>query len=247
MLYLICFIFATIVLYRIWRHYRDKKLIESVTSLDRGERSERDVVLRLRKMGIEACAVFHDCYLWRTTGIYTQVDLVVATSCGLIVFEVKDYSGWIYGDSSHKYWLQSLAFGRDKHRFYSPIWQNMGHIRAIRENLCHNRGIPIYSVIVFYGDCKLKNIHIDDKNTFVIYPKRIKRTVKKILKKSPAHYGDKQEIADVLSKAVIDGENPSIVSDQREAAENISKYADRSYFSFSPLRAILRFLRWWIC
>ena len=228
----------------LWRKYTDRKLIKSVTSLERGEKSERRAVLRLLKFGVDPRAIFHDCYFYKSSGFYTQADLVVATSSGLIVFEIKDYGGWIYGDSHQKYWLQSLAYGREKHRFYNPVMQNRGHIRAIRDNLCRNWGIPIYSVVVFYGSCKLKDVVVDDDNVFVIRPNKIKKVMTDILQKKPARYGDKREIMAVLGKSVSDGKNPKIVSYQREAAYNISRHALRRSLSLNPLSLIFRIFRW---
>lgn len=71
-------------------------------------------------------------YIQKTSGEYTQVDVAVATRTGIIVFEVKDYSGWIFGNDRQKYWTQLLAYGKEKHRFYNPVMQNAGHIQAIR-------------------------------------------------------------------------------------------------------------------
>lgn len=109
------------------------RLIKTVTSTTRGESSERDVILRLLKMGINPRSIFHDCYIRKSSGTYTQVDLVVATSYGLFVFEIKDYSGWIFGHYRQKYWTQVLAYGREKHRFYNPIKQNNSHIKALEK------------------------------------------------------------------------------------------------------------------
>ena len=79
----------------IWRQYKDLQLIKTITSTKRGEPSERDVILKLLKIGINPKAIFHDCYIRKSSGNYTQVDLVVATRQGLLVFEIKDYSGWL--------------------------------------------------------------------------------------------------------------------------------------------------------
>lgn len=58
----------------------------------------------------------------------SQIDVVVATNVGIIVFEVKDYSGWIYGNGNQQKWTQVLSHGREKYRFYNPILQNRSHI-----------------------------------------------------------------------------------------------------------------------
>ncbi len=81
------------------------QLIETVTPRNRGERSERKTVLKLLKMGIDHRAIFHDCYIRKASGAYTQVDLVVATRAGLLAFEIKDY----YGFSSILFLLTSMS------------------------------------------------------------------------------------------------------------------------------------------
>ena len=112
-----------VVGFLIRKYIKDMQLLETVTPRDRGEWSERKTVLKLLKMGIDHRAIFHDCYIRKSNGSYTQVDLVVATSQGLLAFEIKDYSGWIFGHYRQKYWTQVLAYGREKHRFYNPIMQ----------------------------------------------------------------------------------------------------------------------------
>ena len=70
-----------------------RELISSVTPLDRGTESERDLVYRLLKSGIPAKTIFHDLLIDRGNGEYSQIDVVVPTKIGILVFEVKDYSG----------------------------------------------------------------------------------------------------------------------------------------------------------
>lgn len=107
------------------RYEEEMQLLETVTPRTRGEMSERKTVLRLLHMGIDNRAIFHDCYVRKPNGEYTQIDLVVASKVGLLVFEIKDYSGWIFGNAQQKYWTQMLAYGKEKHLFYNPIMQNI--------------------------------------------------------------------------------------------------------------------------
>lgn len=109
----ILFIVLIVIAFLIVKHHKEQKLIETVTEKGRGERSERQSVLALLKMGIDPRAIFHDCYLKRASGAYTQIDLVVATPKGLIVIEEKDYSGWIFGNSRQKYWTQFSLWQRE--------------------------------------------------------------------------------------------------------------------------------------
>lgn len=221
------------------------QLLETVTPRDRGERSERKTVLKLLKMGIDHRAIFHDCYIRKASGAYTQVDLVVATSQGLLAFEIKDYSGWIFGHFRQRYWTQILAYGKEKHRFYNPIMQNNGHIQAIRENLPHNPGIPIYSIIVFYGNSTLKNITIGSDNDFLIYPNDIKSIVRGIMSRPKANFGDKHEIMNVLTQAVDNGTVPEIVSSQLSTAAMAGMNRPESSYGYSlSLSSMLRRLRY---
>ena len=197
---------------------KERRLIEQVTSISRGEWSERRVVLKLLKLGINPKAIFHDLYIQKPNGEYTQVDVVVATKAGIIVFEVKDYSGWIFGNEHQKYWTQLLAYGKERHRFYNPVMQNAGHIKAIRQCLPQNPDVPIYSVIVFFGDSEFKDVTCHVDNTFIIYPRSIQRVVSEILAQPNAAFGNKYEIMDFFTKAVQDGNNPMIVASQINSA-----------------------------
>lgn len=58
---------------------KERQLIERVTPITRGEWSERRVVLNLLKGGINPKAIFHDLYIQKPNGEYTQVDVAVAT------------------------------------------------------------------------------------------------------------------------------------------------------------------------
>lgn len=58
-------------------------LIGLVISVTRGEKSERRVILELLKEGINPKAIFHDLYIQKQNGKYTQIDLAVATKAGI--------------------------------------------------------------------------------------------------------------------------------------------------------------------
>lgn len=166
------------IAYQIYLKRKERKLIEQVTPITRGEKSERKVILSLLKEGINPKAIFHDLYIQKPNREYTQIDVAVATKAGIIVLEVKDYSGWIFGNEHQKYWTQLLAFGKQKHRFYNPVMQNAGHIQAIRQCLPNNPDIPIFSVIVFFGNSEFKNVTCNADNTFIIYPHSLVSTKK---------------------------------------------------------------------
>ena len=116
-IFLICLVAG--IAYLIYVKRKERELIEQVTPITRGEWSERRVVLKLLKAGINPKAIFHDLYIQKPNGTYTQVDVAVATKVGLIVFEVKDYSGWIFGNEHQKYWTPLLQPRNAKCRTHS--------------------------------------------------------------------------------------------------------------------------------
>ena len=204
--------------YLIFDRIRDRKLLKTVTEPNRGTDSERKLVIKLLKLGIPAETIFHDLYLRKYRDNYSQIDLVVATKVGIIVFEVKDYSGWIYGNGSTK-WTQVLAYGRQKYRFYNPVMQNSKHIVELKKQLGQFENIPFYSVIVFYGDCVLKEFGFVPYGTFIIKHRSVSQLMKEILTKSePAFYQNKNDIVRVLKEAANNGKNEQV---RIRHAENI--------------------------
>ena len=163
-------IIVAFAVFQLVRLHQDSKLLRSVTGPHRGNRSERKLILSLLYSGRSSNAVFHDLYVPRKSGTYSQIDAVLATSVGMIVFEVKDYSGWIFGDGRYENWTQVLSYGREKYRFYNPVRQNAAHIKALKERLKHLGNIPCISVVVFYGNCELKRISNLPEDTWVATP-----------------------------------------------------------------------------
>jgi len=184
---------------------RRKELLETVTKSDRGTSSERELVLKLLNYGIPAQTIFHDLYLRKRNGTFSQIDLVVATTAGIVVFEVKDYSGWIFGTGYQSQWTQVLAFGQQKYRFYNPIKQNDKHIADLKKARKQLENIPFYSVIVFDGDCELRDISFVPEGTFVVRVERVLEVMRIIQAKEPAPYTDKHEVIRVLREAVENG------------------------------------------
>ncbi|MCQ2187287.1 MAG: NERD domain-containing protein [Bacteroidales bacterium] len=213
-------IFALIVR-RIIKAKKYREQIQSVTSMDRGTWSERDLIPQLlNKCGIDQRAIYHDLYIRKSDGTYTQIDLAVPTPQGIIAFEVKDYSGWIFGNENSKYWMQVLAYGKEKHQFYNPIWQNHSHITALRKLLPNNPDVPIFNIVVFYGNCEFKDLDYDTTGRVrVIYGgSQVKRLINHIKTLEPGNYGNKREVANVLAEGVKNGRDPEIRQAQQKLA-----------------------------
>ncbi|MRX41130.1 NERD domain-containing protein [Flavobacterium sp. LC2016-23] len=192
-------------------YIRDKKLLETVTKSHRGTKTERKLVLKLLKAGFPAQTIFHDLYLRDKYGNYSQIDLVLATKVGIIVFEVKKYSGWIFGNGNQNKWTQVLAYGKEKYYFYNPILQNKKHVENLKATLTDFQNIPFFSVVVFFGDCEFRDVSFIPNNTFLTKSPRVIYAVKKVLKENePANYKSKRDVVNVLSAAVENGNNQEI-------------------------------------
>ncbi|MCH8533615.1 MAG: NERD domain-containing protein [Flavobacteriaceae bacterium] len=205
----------------------NRKLLQSVTQLNRGTDSEKDLILGLLKYGISSQTIFHDLYVKKYDGKFSQIDLVVPTKAGIIVVEVKDYSGWIFGNGNHLKWTQVLAYGNQKYRFFNPVKQNNQHINVLKKQLKEN--VPFYSLIVFYGDCIFKDISFVPNRTFILKPNRVFDVLKIIINESkPANYKNKRSVINILRESVKNGESKII---QNEHVKNIKNMLgeDRVY------------------
>lgn len=203
-------------------HIHKNEQITSVTSLERGTWSERDLIYELLEHEIPAGAIFHDLYINKFGDKYTQIDLVVATKVGLIVFEVKDYKGWIFGRGNQDKWTQVLSYGDKKYRFYNPIKQNAGHIAELRKQSKQLSKIPMFSVIVFYGNCSLRDISIVPHDTYVTTAHRVLDVVDAIIDENPpANYTDKHEIVRILKSAVDNGNNEDMATKHAEQVQDM--------------------------
>lgn len=201
-------IVSVVVLILLFNDIGDRKLLETVTQSNRGTGSERKLVVKLLKHGIPAQTIFHDLYLKKPNGTFSQIDLVIATSVGIIVIEVKDFSGWIFGAGNQTQWTQVLAYGKSKFRLYNPILQNSKHVSDLRMQLRQFETVPFYSIVVFYGNCILKDIKFVPQGTFVIKANRVTEVIETIKKDSrPAHYNNKREVVDLLKAAIKNGED----------------------------------------
>lgn len=213
------------VFWTLYKEYRDNKLLKTVSNKSRGTRTERKLVLKLLAYGIPAQTIFHDLYVRLPNGKFSQIDLVVPTKVGIFVFEVKKYSGWIFGSGHHSQWTQVLAYGRNKYRFYNPIMQNSKHISDLKEQLIQFETVPFYSIIVFYGNCVLKGISNVPGDTFIIYSKSVNEALDTLLNsREPARYTNKHEIVSVLKEAVEYGESRDVrIQHIRQIREMLGK------------------------
>lgn len=201
------------IFYVVNEWHKNMALLRTVTDGYRGTKSERKLILQLLKHDIPPVTLYHDLYVERQHGRYSQIDAVLVTRVGIIVFEVKDYSGWIFGKGYQNQWTQVLAYGKEKYRFYNPILQNNGHIEALKTRLEGVADVPFYSVIVFYGGCTLRDVSYIPKDTFIGYAGNVMSVIEGIIcNNPPVNYKDKWGVINVLREAVTNGDNCEIVN-----------------------------------
>lgn len=92
--------------------------------------------------------------LLRNGEVSTQIDHVVISSFGIFVIETKNYKGWIIGYENSEYWTQVIY--KYKKKFYNPIRQNSGHIRALKSCLKEFPDLQYKSIIVFSTKAEIK-------------------------------------------------------------------------------------------
>lgn len=124
---------------------------------------------------------------------YSEVDLIMICETGIYVFESKNYSGWIFGDEKNSHWTQSLSY-QNKYRFYNPIWQNKGHISALKSFIKTNEDRLFKSYIVFSERSELIDVVFNSNKTKIIHRYDLLETVEK----------DIEESQQVLSRGEID-------------------------------------------
>lgn len=72
--YLLLSLIIAVAIVSYLSHRRDMKLLCSVSSPTRGTRSERKLIIKMLKKGVHPKAIFHDLYLKRKSGSYSQID-----------------------------------------------------------------------------------------------------------------------------------------------------------------------------
>lgn len=128
-------------------------------------------------------------YIPKADGTTTEIDLLLVNSKGIYVFESKNYSGWIFGDEKNKNWTQSLKGGK-KNKFLNPIWQNKGHISALKDYLKDVDSQNLYSYIVFSERCELKKVSVQNADIKVLKRDQLVSVLKKDFDSRPDVMGE---------------------------------------------------------
>ncbi len=103
--------------------------------------------------------VIHNVLFSTKKGRSCQIDHIYINPYGIWVIETKNYAGRIYGTLNQQEWMQVLAYGNSKNKFYNPFKQNASHIYHLSEHL-HAKNI-FHNVVCFSDEADISNIHAD--------------------------------------------------------------------------------------
>lgn len=181
----------------------------------KGMIGESRVKKLLSKLDKDAYKLWNDLYIPNRKHNTSQVDHVLISENGLFVLETKNYAGWIFGNDNSKSWTQVIH--KRKQKFYNPIWQNHGHVQALKEFLQEElpNDFPIYSIIVFSDEATLKN-DAPFQQANVIQNKQLLSTIKKI--NSNPYTGT------IQIDRIVDKLNSLEITDKKEKKQTAKKH-----------------------
>jgi hypothetical protein len=163
----------------------------------------------------------HDLMIKRNGGETSQIDHLFISQYGIFVIETKNYKGWIFGNEKDKYWTQTIY--QHKEKMFNPIWQNKGHIQALKEILEEFGELPFISIIAFSPRATLKTINIDSDHTYVNDQMQVSQIIKSYHKPLMSHY-QSRKIYEKLESLNIKGLDAKITHAQNIQRELKQKH-----------------------
>ncbi len=86
--------------------------------------------------------------------------------------------------------------------------QNSNHISDLKKQVRQFETVPFYSIVVFYGNCVLKDINFVPNGTFLVKSNRALEVMETLMENNElARYTNKNEIVHILKEAVKNGED----------------------------------------
>lgn len=132
---------------------------EKMRPARQGRAGEAAVNRRLRKFRGKSFARAKDVML-PAHDKTSQIDNMLISPYGIFVIETKNYSGKVEGSPSDSHWTHFYPdVLQGSREFLNPIWQNHGHIKALRELLKDTYPkLPFYNVVAFSNLCLFPEI-----------------------------------------------------------------------------------------
>lgn len=137
----------------------------------KGYIGEKIIAFMLRRLDKDSYKIINDLMVETETGT-SQIDHVIVSDYGVFVIETKNYKGWIFGDDKGRYWTQVIY--KRKEKFYNPVRQNQGHVKALRKVLADYPDLVYIPIVVFSINSELKT----KTSGHVIYSTWLLRTIR---------------------------------------------------------------------
>lgn len=148
------------------------KIIDGKKSDKIGAKGEALVAKKLSKCKKENDRLLNDVVLLDSKGESYQIDHIFINKNGIWIIETKNWSGRIYGSDEQKEWTQVLAYGKEKHRHYSPVKQNLTHVNKILRVL---KGKTAIIPLVVFVSADISNVQSGYVCTLDNLPRMVER------------------------------------------------------------------------
>ena len=181
-------------------YYKITNVPYSIIKRDIGKNGEYLTYKYLKSFEAQGAKFLFNIYMPKKDET-TEIDVLMISQRGIFVFESKNYSGWIFGDDTRKYWYQTLPSGRyssHKEKFYNPVFQNNTHVKYLRSLIGDT--VPIYSIITFSDRCELMNVQIHNHKVKVINRYQVHKLISSIYKDNPWDVLTESQIEEIYTK-----------------------------------------------
>jgi hypothetical protein len=162
-------------------YYKQKQITPKEIQKDKGTKGEYAIYKELKNYENTGGRFLFNTYIEKNNQTTTELDVILIHSCGLIVFESKNYSGSIYGKEDESHWTELLGKGKGRktYRFYNPIIQNKNHIAAIKKLI--GSEVPVNNIVVFSDKCNLQGVKVRYSDIKIVNLRDVNKAVYDIM------------------------------------------------------------------
>lgn len=165
----------------------------------KGKSGERRVASVLNKLPKEKYVTINDLIIKDEKGLH-QIDHLVISLYGIFVIETKNYKGIVYGNEYEDYWTQNIYGNRSK--FKNPIHQNYGHLKTIETLLKDKYDVPVFPIVAFSSNCKLKT---KTTKSTVLYINEVKHFIESVSVAEKISFEEMQNILNLINSSKTSG------------------------------------------
>lgn len=134
--------------YKITEYFKFTNIPYSEVKTDIGKQFEAEVFNKLKKLYSKNTKFMVNVLIPRVGSIneFAEIDLLLFHESGIYCLELKNYSGYVYGDMNSKKWnvgyknvnKKTKTTSRKVFEFQNPIFQNNKHIEDLKKIFNHD-------------------------------------------------------------------------------------------------------------